>query len=182
MIDKGVEHNVVCYNSLINGICQKSSLHLDDRSERTIRATDKVFDEMRDRGIEPDVTTYSILLHRLEGMKLKGICPSVATYTSVVKCLCSCGRLDDAESFFLVCKVNENEVKASGYPTTRPGKVGYPQAGYPVFPGRVTGRLFNYLQMQVPAFSGTRKARYPVLNTPTSRHRVCIEDMETLSV
>lgn len=30
-------------------------------------------------------------------MKERGICPTVATYTSVIKCLASCGRLEDAE-------------------------------------------------------------------------------------
>ncbi|XVF24587.1 hypothetical protein REPUB_Repub13aG0140800 [Reevesia pubescens] len=62
---------------------------------------------MRKRGIEPDVTSFSIVLHvfnrthkpkfKLKYIKEKGIRPSVATYTSVIKCLCSCGRLEEAE-------------------------------------------------------------------------------------
>lgn len=56
------------------------------------------------------MTSYSIVLHvcsrahkpdltldRLEMMKVKGICPSVVTYTSVIKCLSSCGRMEEAE-------------------------------------------------------------------------------------
>jgi pentatricopeptide repeat protein len=85
-------------------------LHPEGRFERTIRNVEKVFDEMRERGIEPDVTSFSIVLHvysrahkpelsldKLRLMKEKGISPSVATYTSVIKCLCSCGRVEDAE-------------------------------------------------------------------------------------
>lgn len=111
MVEKGIEPSAICYNVLLDGICRKSSLHPDDRFERTIRAADKVFDEMLERGIEPDVTSYSIVLHvcsrahkpdltldRLEIMKEKGISPSVATYTSVVKCLSSSGRLEEAET------------------------------------------------------------------------------------
>ncbi|KAJ8571093.1 hypothetical protein K7X08_038065 [Anisodus acutangulus] len=30
-------------------------------------------------------------------MRRKGICPNIVTYTSVIKCLCTCGRLEDAE-------------------------------------------------------------------------------------
>ncbi|PQQ15006.1 pentatricopeptide repeat-containing protein [Prunus yedoensis var. nudiflora] len=65
---------------------------------------------MWERGIEPDVTSFSIVLHvysrahkpelsleKLKLMRERGICPTVETYTSVVKCLCSCGRLEDAE-------------------------------------------------------------------------------------
>ncbi|GMJ11894.1 hypothetical protein like AT1G52640 [Hibiscus trionum] len=88
----------------------RASLHPDERFDRTIRNAEKLFDEMRQRGIEPDVTSFSIVLHvysrahkpeltldKLKYMKEKGICPSVATYTSVIKCLCSCGRLEEAE-------------------------------------------------------------------------------------
>lgn len=95
----------------MNGICRWASLHPDDRFERTIKAADKLFDEMLQRGIEPDVTSYSIVLHvysrahkpdltleKLKIMKEKGVNPSLASYTSVVKCLCSCGRLEDAEN------------------------------------------------------------------------------------
>lgn len=110
MIERGVEPHLVTYNVLLNGICRRASLHPDARFERTLRAADKVFDEMRDRGIEPDVTSYSIVLHvysrahkpqllldKMKMMRESGISLSVATYTSVVKCLCSCGRINDAE-------------------------------------------------------------------------------------
>lgn len=110
MINKGIDPNVVTYNVLLNGICRRASLHPDGRFEMVIREAEKVFDEMRQRGVEPDVTSYSILLHvysrahkpelsleKLRVMKEKGICPSIASYTSVIKCLCSCGRIDDAE-------------------------------------------------------------------------------------
>lgn len=110
MIERGVEPNVVTYNVLLNGVCRRASLHPNERFEKTIRNAEKVFDEMRVRGIEPDVTSFSIVLHvysrahkpqlsldKLNFMKEKGICPTVAMYTSVVKCLCSCGRIEDAE-------------------------------------------------------------------------------------
>ncbi|KAK9922070.1 hypothetical protein M0R45_030552 [Rubus argutus] len=110
MIERGIEPNVVTYNVFLDGICRRASLHPEDRFERTIRNADKVFDEMSSRGIEPDVTSFSIVLHvysrahkpelsldKLKQMRDRGICPTVATYTSVVKCLCSCGRLEDAE-------------------------------------------------------------------------------------
>ncbi|GFY87447.1 hypothetical protein Acr_05g0010860 [Actinidia rufa] len=118
MVDRGIEPNVVSYNVLLNGICRKSSLHPEDRFERTIRAAELLLDEMHEIGIEPDVTSYSILLHvysrahkptlsldKLKMMKSQGICPTVATYTSVVKCLCSCGRIEDAEELLneMVC-------------------------------------------------------------------------------
>ncbi|PIN03051.1 hypothetical protein CDL12_24427 [Handroanthus impetiginosus] len=96
MLERGIEPNVVTYNVLLNGICRRASLHPDGSFER--------------RGLEPDVTSYSILLHvysrahkpqlcldKFLMMKEKGIWPSVAMYTSVIKCLCSCGRMDDAE-------------------------------------------------------------------------------------
>lgn len=107
---KGIEANVVTYNVYLNGICRKASLHPEERFERTIRDAEKVFDEMRESGIEPDVTSFSIVLHvysrahkpqlvldKLSLMKEKGICPNVVTYTSVIKCLCSCGRIEEAE-------------------------------------------------------------------------------------
>lgn len=106
----GIEPNVVTYNVLLNGVCRRVSLHPDERFERTVQRAEKVFDEMRERGIEPDVTSFSIVLHvysrahkpyltmdKLQEMKRRGICPTVATYTSVVKCLCSCGGIEDAE-------------------------------------------------------------------------------------
>ncbi|MED6118880.1 hypothetical protein PIB30_006669 [Stylosanthes scabra] len=121
MVDKGVEPNLVTYNVLLNGICRRASLHPEDRFDRTIREADQVFDEMRSKGIEPDVTSFSIVLHvysrghkpqlsvdKLRLMKEKGICPTVATYTSVIKCLCSCGWLEDAEA--LIDEMMENGV------------------------------------------------------------------------
>ncbi|XP_058103575.1 pentatricopeptide repeat-containing protein At2g13420, mitochondrial-like [Magnolia sinica] len=102
--------NIVTYNVLLNGLCRKSSLHPETRFERTIQAAENLFEEMQRRGVEPDVTSYSIVLHvysrahkpdlslwKLGLMKESGISPTVATYTSVIKCLCSCGRLEDAE-------------------------------------------------------------------------------------
>ncbi|XP_058103047.1 pentatricopeptide repeat-containing protein At2g13420, mitochondrial-like [Magnolia sinica] len=110
MIDRGLEPNIVTYNVLLNGLCRKSSLHPETRFERTIQAAENLFEEMQRRGVEPDVTSYSIVLHvysrahkpdlslwKLGLMKESGISPTVATYTSVIKCLCSCGRLEDAE-------------------------------------------------------------------------------------
>ena len=121
MVERGVEPNVVTYNVLLNGICRRASLHPEERFEGTIRNAEEVFDEMRSRGIEPDVTSFSIVLHvysrahkpqlsldKLRLMKEKGICPTVATYTSVVKCLCSCGRLEDAEA--LIDEMVENGI------------------------------------------------------------------------
>uniref|UniRef100_A0A0D3GZJ5 Pentacotripeptide-repeat region of PRORP domain-containing protein n=1 Tax=Oryza barthii TaxID=65489 RepID=A0A0D3GZJ5_9ORYZ len=88
-----------------------ASLHPDYRFDRTVRAAEDLLKEMHQRGIEPDVTSYSVILHvysrahkpelclcMFRSMKERGICPTVATYTSVIKCLASCGRLDDAES------------------------------------------------------------------------------------
>lgn len=110
MIGSRIEPNVVTYNVLLNGICRTASLHPEERFERNVRNAEKVFDEMRERGIEPDVTSFSIVLHmysrahkselsldKLKLMKAKGISPTTETYTSVVKCLCSCGRLEEAE-------------------------------------------------------------------------------------
>ncbi|KAK7271425.1 hypothetical protein RJT34_27311 [Clitoria ternatea] len=111
MKERRLEPNVVTYNVLLNGVCRRVSLHPDERFERTIRNAEKVFDEMRSSGIEPDVTSFSIVLHvysrahkpqlcldKLSLMKEKGICTNVVTYTSVIKCLCSCGRLEDGEA------------------------------------------------------------------------------------
>lgn len=118
MLERGVETNVATYNVLLNGICKRASLHSDVRFERVVKEAEKVFDEMRERGLEPDVTSYSILLHvysrahkpqlcldKFVLMKERGICPTVATYTSVVKCLCLCGRMGDAERLLdeMVC-------------------------------------------------------------------------------
>ncbi|KAL5126587.1 Pentatricopeptide repeat-containing protein, mitochondrial [Glycine soja] len=88
----------------------KVSLHPEEMFERTIRNAEEVFDQMRESGIEPEVTSFSILLHvnsrahmpqlvldQLRLMKEKGICPNVVMYTSVIKCLASCGWLEDAE-------------------------------------------------------------------------------------
>ncbi|XP_054805197.1 pentatricopeptide repeat-containing protein At2g13420, mitochondrial-like [Prosopis cineraria] len=109
MVEKGLEPNVVTYNVLLNGICRRASLHPEERFERTLRNADNLFDEMHKRGVEPDVTSFSIVLHvysrahkpqlsldKLRSMKEKGICPTAVTYTSVIKCLCSCGWLEDA--------------------------------------------------------------------------------------
>ncbi|KAL3326225.1 hypothetical protein AABB24_037090, partial [Solanum stoloniferum] len=110
MLDKGIDPNVVSYNVLLNGICRRASLHPDGRFDKVIREAEKVFEEMTERGVEPDVTSYSILLHvysrahkpelsleKLRIMRRKGICPNIVTYTSVIKCLCTCGRIEDAE-------------------------------------------------------------------------------------
>ncbi|KAM1493632.1 pentatricopeptide repeat-containing protein At2g13420, mitochondrial-like [Malus sylvestris] len=110
MIEHSIEPNVVTYNVFLNGICRRASLHPQERFEKTIRNAEKVFEEMWNRGIEPDVTSFSIVLHvysrahkpelsldKLKLMRERGIFPTVETYTSVVKCLCSCGRLEDAE-------------------------------------------------------------------------------------
>ncbi|KAK3436986.1 hypothetical protein EUGRSUZ_C01536 [Eucalyptus grandis] len=110
MIERGVEPHLVTYNVSLNGICRRARLHPDVRFERTLRAADKVFDEMLDRGIKPDLTSYSIVLHvysrahkpqllldKMKMMKERGISLSMATCTSVVKCLCSCGKINDAE-------------------------------------------------------------------------------------
>ncbi|OAY75541.1 Pentatricopeptide repeat-containing protein, mitochondrial [Ananas comosus] len=107
------------YSILIYGWCKvnqlemaqkHASLHPENRFDRTIRAAEDLLKEMGSRGIEPDVTSYSIILHvysrahkpelclhMFRSMREKGICPTVATYTSVVKCLASCGRLEAAD-------------------------------------------------------------------------------------
>lgn len=121
MLERAIEPNVVTYNVVLNGICRHAVLHPEWKFETVIREAHKVFDEMRKRKLEPDVTSYSILLHvytrahkpqlcleKLRMMKETGICPSVATYTSVVKCLCSCGRIEDAEE--LLCEMTRQEV------------------------------------------------------------------------
>ncbi|KAL2460181.1 Pentatricopeptide repeat (PPR) superfamily protein [Abeliophyllum distichum] len=108
MLERGIEPNVVTYNILLNGICRHASLHPEGRFEKVIREAEEMFDEMSERGVQPDITSYSILLHvysrahkpqlsldKLRMMRENGVCPSVATYTSVVKCLCSCGRIED---------------------------------------------------------------------------------------
>ncbi|KAI3703261.1 hypothetical protein L1987_73204 [Smallanthus sonchifolius] len=113
MLDSGIEPNVVTYNVVLNGVCRRSSLHPDDRFERTIETARNLFDKMLQRGIDPDVTSYSILLHvysrahkpdatleTLKMMKDKGVHPSLVSYTSVVKCLCSCGRVEHAYKLF----------------------------------------------------------------------------------
>lgn len=125
MVSNGIEPNVVTYNVLLNGICRKSSLHPEDRFIRTIQAAENLLDEMPQRGVDPDVTSYSIILHvysrahkpdltlqKLKIMKDKGIHPTLATYTSVVKCLCSCGHLEDAE--ILLDEMVSNGVTPSG--------------------------------------------------------------------
>lgn len=127
MIDSGIEPNLVTFNVLLDGICRRASLHPEERLQRTLVNAEKVFDEMRERGIDPDVNSYSIVLHvysrahkpqltldKLKEMKEKGIYPTVATYTSVMKCLCSCGRLEEAE--MLLCEMVRNGVSPS--PTT----------------------------------------------------------------
>ncbi|KAJ4823940.1 hypothetical protein Tsubulata_046829 [Turnera subulata] len=73
--EKSLEANVVTYNVLLNGICGKASLHPEGS-----------------RAHKPELT-----LDKLKLMKEKGISPTVATYTSVVKCLCSRWRMEDAE-------------------------------------------------------------------------------------
>ena len=92
--------------------------------ERTIRNAEDVFDQMRESGIgiEPEVTSFSILLHvnsrahmpqlvldQLRLMKEKGICPNVVMYTSVIKCLASCGWLEDAERLLEEMVILEGE-------------------------------------------------------------------------
>ncbi|XP_022743868.1 pentatricopeptide repeat-containing protein At2g13420, mitochondrial-like [Durio zibethinus] len=114
VMERGMEANVVTYHVMLNGICRTVSLHLDERFNRTIRDAEKQFDEMRQRGIEPDITGISIVLrvysraHKpeltldtLKYMKKKGM----AAYTSVIKCHWSRGRLKEAETL-LVDMVN----------------------------------------------------------------------------
>lgn len=109
MIDRGIEPNIITYNTLLNGLCRNVSLHPETRFDRTIHSAEELLKEMQRRGIQPDMTSYSIVLHvysrahkpeltlcKFRTMREQGISPSIATYTSVVKCLASCGRLDDA--------------------------------------------------------------------------------------
>lgn len=58
--------------------------------------------------------------------------------------------------------------KKKGFHKTRylVEKTGYLVCRYPVFAGRVTGRFFKYPDKWVPAFPGTRKTEYPLINTP----------------
>jgi len=62
MIAGGVEPYLATYDVLSNGICRRARLHPDVRVERMLRAADKVC-EMRDKGIEPDRTSHSIVTH-----------------------------------------------------------------------------------------------------------------------
>ncbi|RZC60242.1 hypothetical protein C5167_022011 [Papaver somniferum] len=115
---------------LLDTLCMdmlRTVLHPGTHFEGIIQKAENLLDEMQKRGIEQEVTSYSIVLHvyspahkpdlsldKLSSMKEKGIFPTVATYTSVIKCLCSCGRLEDAEEIL-------NEMVANGvssYPTT----------------------------------------------------------------
>ncbi|KAK6163895.1 hypothetical protein DH2020_000759 [Rehmannia glutinosa] len=95
MLERGIVPNMVTYNVLLNGICRRASLHSEGRFEREIREADKIFDEMRECGLEAHKA--QLCLDKLVMMKDKGIEPSIATYTSVEICLCSCGRMEDAE-------------------------------------------------------------------------------------
>ncbi|KZV43647.1 pentatricopeptide repeat-containing protein mitochondrial-like [Dorcoceras hygrometricum] len=121
MLERGIEPNVITYNVVLNGICRLATLHPEWKFEAVIRKAHEVLNEMRERKLEPDVTSYSILLHmytrahkpqlcldKLRTMRETGICPSVATYTSVVKCLCSCGRIEEAEG--LLCEMSQQKV------------------------------------------------------------------------
>lgn len=124
MLERGIQPNVITYNVVLNGICRHAMLHPEWKFETVIREAHEVLNEMHKRKLEPDVTSYSILLHvytrahkpqlcldKLRTMKETGICPSVATYTSVVKCLCSCGRIEDAEE--LLCEMTRQNVYPS---------------------------------------------------------------------
>ncbi|KAF3334472.1 pentatricopeptide repeat-containing protein [Carex littledalei] len=99
MIDRGIEPNIITYNTLLNGLCRNVSLHPETRFDRTIRSAEELLKEMQRRGIQPDTTSYSIVLHvysrahkpeltlcKFRAMREQGISPSIATYTSVVKC------------------------------------------------------------------------------------------------
>lgn len=120
MIERGLEPKVVTYNVLLNGICRRASLQPDTRFDRTIYAAESLLNKMRNGGVEPDATSYSIVLHvysrahkpelsvcLLRQMKRNGISPTIATYTSVIKCLATCGRLEEAEELL-------NEMMADG--------------------------------------------------------------------
>ncbi|KAL2536808.1 Pentatricopeptide repeat-containing protein [Forsythia ovata] len=58
MLERGFKPNVVTYNVLFNGICRRASLHPEGRFEKVIRESEEIFDEMSERGVEPDVTSF----------------------------------------------------------------------------------------------------------------------------
>ncbi|KAI3867814.1 hypothetical protein MKW92_009862 [Papaver armeniacum] len=111
MVDRGLVPSVVTYNVLLNGICRRTVLHPGTHFKklRTYVASYSIVLHVYSHAHKPDLS-----LDKLSSMKEKGIFPTVETYTSVLKCLCSCGRLKDAEEIL-------NEMVANGVspsPTT----------------------------------------------------------------
>ncbi|XP_051125811.1 putative pentatricopeptide repeat-containing protein At1g53330 [Andrographis paniculata] len=99
-IDSHAPPDVCTYNILINACCIGNDLW---------RAR-KVFDEMPERGVQPNVVTFGTFIHGLcansnvkEALRLKtrmaiefGIAPNSHIYTALAKALCKVGELHKA--------------------------------------------------------------------------------------
>uniref|UniRef100_A0A803KP88 Pentatricopeptide repeat-containing protein n=1 Tax=Chenopodium quinoa TaxID=63459 RepID=A0A803KP88_CHEQI len=105
MFRKGITPDVVCYNTLIDGLCKANRLSL----------VHKLFREMRAHGIAPVVITYASLLDYLyktarldeaagqledaenffSNLLSKGLQPDIRTYNIMIKGFCKKGLMSE---------------------------------------------------------------------------------------
>lgn len=100
----GVKHDVVSYSSMISCYSKGGNLH------KVLR----LFDRMKQEGIEPDRKAFNAVIHALakarfvaEAMKTmktmeeeKGMKPNVVTYNSLIKPLCKAKKTEEAKRVF----------------------------------------------------------------------------------
>ncbi|KAK2999272.1 hypothetical protein RJ639_023467 [Escallonia herrerae] len=102
MENEGVTRNVATYTLLTDGYSSNVYGKIED--------VEKMLDEMRERGIEPDVQLYNSIISwncKLGNMKRafalfdelpeRGVVPNVHTYGALIYCVCKAGNMDAAE-------------------------------------------------------------------------------------
>lgn len=118
MVRVGFVPSCVVFNKVVERLCEKGE----------VQKANGMLSVLMDKGFLPDDVTYSLLMQGYAGkeevqevlklyyeMEYKRMSPGLSVFVTVVRCLCHCGKVEDAERYLRVMRERLVAVDVSVY-------------------------------------------------------------------